>query len=67
LFCAGGYVSGAQIQPRSLITSIYFAFIYVPMILAVLQIILLWLYKLDREYPTIAQELHERGLAGNRS
>ncbi len=64
LLAAGGYISGAQVQPRSLITSIYFAFIYVPMILAVLQIVLLWFYKLDKEYPKIAQELHERTLAG---
>ncbi|MCG7378758.1 MFS transporter [Paenibacillus sp. ACRSA] len=55
----GGYVGGQISISATALSSIEFLFIYVPFILCVLQFIVLWFYKLDREYPKILRELQE--------
>ncbi|MEJ8305226.1 MFS transporter [Saccharibacillus sacchari] len=59
LLALGGYVGGQASISASASGSIEFVFIYVPFILCILQFIVLWFYKLDREYPKILQELQE--------
>ena len=56
----GGYIGGAAEQSASAITTITALFIYVPLVFAAIQILLLSFYKLDKEYPTILKELQER-------
>lgn len=58
----GGYVSGGDItvQPDSVFTVINFLFIFLPVILAVIVIIMLRFYKLDDEYADIMKDLAER-------
>jgi len=34
--------------------------IYLPLVLAIFQVILMWMYKLDQQYPRILAELNER-------
>ncbi len=59
LLALGGYVGGQASISASASSSIEFVFIYVPFILCILQFVVLWFYKLDREYPKILQELQE--------
>ncbi|MFJ5625520.1 MFS transporter [Peribacillus loiseleuriae] len=56
----GNYIGGAATQPDSAIFSINFAFIILPIVLTILQMILLGFYKLDKEYPQIVKDLQER-------
>lgn len=55
---AAGFVSGGSApQSETVIRTIEFLFIFFPLILAVLNLILLWFYKLDRFYHQVAQDL----------
>jgi len=56
----GGYVGGAAKQSDAALLSINALFIYIPLILAVLQLAIMIFYKLDREYPAIMKELQNR-------
>lgn len=56
----GNYIGGAAAQSDSAIFSIKLAFIILPIVLIILQMILLGFYKLDREYPQIVKDLQER-------
>lgn len=56
----GGYVGGAAEQSASAMTTLTALFVYAPLVLAVIQIIFLWFYKLDKEYPKILEDLQER-------
>ncbi len=56
----GGYVGGAATQSPSAQYAIRSLFLYIPIGLLVLQLILLWAYKLDQEYPAIMAELQKR-------
>ncbi|MDQ0859996.1 MFS transporter [Bacillus sp. V2I10] len=56
----GGYMGGEAVQTDSALFSIYVLFIYLPILISVIQIMLLGLYKLDKQYPQIVKELHER-------
>lgn len=56
----GGYIGGAVVQTTSAQFAVKSLFLYVPLVLLVLQLILLWAYKLDQEYPTIIAELQQR-------
>jgi GPH family glycoside/pentoside/hexuronide:cation symporter len=60
VLAAGGYVGGAAVQSASAISSIKALFIFIPIAVLVIQILILIPYKLDREYPTILKELQER-------
>ncbi|OCT15733.1 sodium:melibiose symporter [Paenibacillus pectinilyticus] len=55
----GGYVGGQDTVSLSVQHAIQFLFIYLPMIIAVVQLIILWFYKLDQKYPQIMKELNE--------
>ncbi|MDT8861816.1 MFS transporter [Alkalihalobacillus sp. MEB130] len=57
---AGGYIGGQAEQTQSALFSIEFLFIYLPVIFAFITILLLWFYKLDKEYPQILKALQER-------
>ena len=56
----GGYVGGLSVQSESALQAIKFAYIYLPIILTVLQIVLLSFYKLDKEYSGILADLKVR-------
>jgi len=60
ILAAGGYVGSAQVQSASAIFAIKSLYIYLPIIITGIQIAILFLYKLDKEYPSILQELKER-------
>jgi len=62
VLATGGYVGGAATQSAAAIGSIKTLFLYIPAIITVFQFVLLWLYKLDKEYPKIVEELHQRSL-----
>ncbi|RYM02192.1 MFS transporter [Sporolactobacillus sp. THM7-7] len=53
----GGYVGGQSTVSTLANFSIQFMFIYLPVIFCLVQIALLWFYKLDRQYPDIIKEL----------
>jgi len=57
---AGKYVANAVNQAPTAIASIQMCFIYIPAILAVIILVLLWFFDLDRIYPKVARELRER-------
>lgn len=59
LLAWGGYVGGLDAITDSAKSSIVFMFIYLPIIAALIQLIILWFYKLDKKYPQIVQELNE--------
>ncbi|SFD36445.1 MFS transporter [Clostridium uliginosum] len=54
------YNGEAMVQPHSAITTINILFTWLPMILAVVQIILLKFYKLDKLYTKIISDLEKR-------
>lgn len=60
LLAYGGYVGALEVQGDSAVTMIMVLNIHLPFVLTVLQALLLWMYKLDREYPTILKELAAR-------
>ncbi|MBU3184555.1 MFS transporter [Clostridium estertheticum] len=60
ILSAGGYVASSNVQSASAIFAIKSLYIYLPMILTVIQIAILLLYKLDKEYPSILQDLIDR-------
>lgn len=55
-----GYVGGQDIQNPNVLLSIKALFIYLPLLMYVVQIILLSFHKLDKNYPKIYQELQAR-------
>ncbi|MEQ7807733.1 MFS transporter [Priestia aryabhattai] len=58
----GNYIGGVTIQSSSALLSIKIAFIVIPILLTILQIILLAFYKLDKEYPKIVDDLKTRSI-----
>ncbi|WP_368505446.1 MFS transporter [Alkalihalophilus sp. As8PL] len=60
LLAFGGYVGAANEQSTMAITMILTLNIYLPLALCFLQVFLLWMYKLDRNYPIILAELEQR-------
>ncbi len=60
ILAVGGYIGGQATQSTSAIGAIKFSFVYAPIILGVIMLILLFMYKLDTEYPKILAELKER-------
>jgi GPH family glycoside/pentoside/hexuronide:cation symporter len=59
----GGYVSGAAVQPASAMLAIKVMFLHLPMVLLLIVGLILWVYKLDKEYPSIVADLKLRRLA----
>lgn len=56
----GGYVGEKSVQSDSALFSINSIFIYLPLVLFIVQIIMMIFYNLDKLYPTITKELKER-------
>lgn len=56
----GGYMGSADVQTASALNAIKFLSIYMPIGLAVIQIVILLFYKLDKEFPSILEDLHKR-------
>lgn len=56
----GGYVGGLTEQSDSAISMITFLFVWIPAIIAVIQLVILVFYKLDKQYPQILADLHAR-------
>lgn len=55
---AAGFVSGGNVpQSETVIKTIEFMFIVFPLLLAALNLVLLWFYKLDSIYQRVAQDL----------
>lgn len=58
---AWGHYNGAlSAQPSSAMNSIYQLFIYIPIVIYILQIVLLLMYNLDKKYPAIMRDLADR-------
>ena len=60
ILAAGRYVAGVVNQASTAVTAIQTCFIYLPALLAILTVVLLWFFDLDSIYPKIIRELHER-------
>ncbi|WP_059105904.1 MFS transporter [Shouchella shacheensis] len=60
LLAFGGYVGASPAQSAMAIDMIIVLNIYLPLLLAILQTILLWMYRLDQQYTTIVLELKRR-------
>lgn len=56
----GGYVGTSDTQSDLAIVSIKVCFIYLPILITILQIIIMSFYKLDEEYDTILNELNDK-------
>ncbi|WP_066190843.1 MFS transporter [Gracilibacillus timonensis] len=56
----GGYIGGQEMQADSALFAINSLFIYLPIITYVILFVLLYFYKLDKEYPKIFKELQMR-------
>ena len=56
----GGYVGTSATQSDLAIVSIKVCFIYLPIFITILQIIIMSFYKLDKEYSTILNELNTK-------
>lgn len=54
---ASGYVGGQEMQSAESVTMISNLFIWVPTIVSVLMAVLLYFFKLDKQYPQILEEL----------
>lgn len=53
----GGYVGGQEQISDSARSSILFMYIYLPMIISALMVVILYFYKLDKQFPQIVKEL----------
>lgn len=56
----GGFVGGQAVQTESAIATMKICMIGAPIVIAVVLIIALYFYKLDKIYPTVMKELEER-------
>jgi GPH family glycoside/pentoside/hexuronide:cation symporter len=57
MLSAAGFVSGGGVQPASALQMIQFLFIAFPLVLALLNMALLYFYRLDDIYPQVAADL----------
>lgn len=57
---AAGYIGGQAEQGAGVLNSIQFVFTYLPILFSIITLIILYFYKLDKEYPFILKELNER-------
>ncbi|MGF7032225.1 GPH family glycoside/pentoside/hexuronide:cation symporter [Paenibacillus mucilaginosus] len=54
----GGYVGGQEVQNDTTIAALQFLFIYLPVILCAVGLVILWFYKLDQKYQQIIDDLN---------
>ncbi|MDQ0351953.1 GPH family glycoside/pentoside/hexuronide:cation symporter [Alkalibacillus filiformis] len=55
-----GYIGTADAQPQIALNMIITLNIYIPLVLAIVQIVLMLFYRLDREYPKVVEELKRK-------
>ena len=55
-----GYKNGAELQSSSVLLGIKVMFLHMPLAVLIVAGFLIWIYKLDQQYPTIAAELRLR-------
>ncbi len=55
-----GYIGGAAMQTAGALTGIKAVFLWVPIPMMIIQLLLLWIYRLDKQYPEIVAELKQR-------
>ncbi|MFC3927756.1 MFS transporter [Streptococcus caprae] len=60
VMAAGGYDGSAAVQSASAISSVNVAYIYIPLAITIVSLVILWFYKLDNEYPSIIKDLEAR-------
>ncbi len=60
---ASGYIAGAAEQSESALQVTRFMYLYAPIFLLTICIVILFFYKLDKEYPGIMADLNARGSA----
>ncbi|MBE5997660.1 MAG: MFS transporter [Lachnospiraceae bacterium] len=60
ILSSAGYDGALAVQPASALTSINFLFVYVPLIIYIIQLILSLIYKLDNQMPQILKDLDVR-------
>lgn len=63
ILAIGGYVGTAAVQSASAITAIKVSYIYVPIVLTAVQIIVLMFYQLDKEYDSILEDIKKRRIS----
>lgn len=63
ILAVGGYVGTAAVQSASAITAIKVSYIYVSIVLTVVQIIVLMFYQLDKEYDSILEDIKKRRIS----
>lgn len=56
----GHYSETTVAQPQSAITAIYALFIYIPILIFIIQLIFLYFYKMDKVYPRVMADLRVR-------
>lgn len=56
----GKYDGLANVQPNSAIVAINIVYIYIPIVISIIVLIMLNFYKLDKEYPKIVEDLKKR-------
>ena len=59
ILALGGYAEGAITQNSGAIMSIEALFIYIPVVITVLQVLIMIFYKLDKEYDSVVEDLNE--------
>src|SRR5690625_1684010 len=59
LLSTSGYIGTATTQTDVTLNMIIFMFIYIPIIVGIIAIVILYFYKLDKEYPQIIADLEE--------
>jgi GPH family glycoside/pentoside/hexuronide:cation symporter len=59
----GKFDADIAVQETPAMNSIIAVFVYIPILIQVLAIILLWVYKLDSEMPKITDELKQKHAA----
>jgi len=60
LLAFGGYIGEISEQTVLADSMIIWLNVHIPIIIAVIQVIILWFFKLDNEYEHIVQELRHR-------
>ena len=63
ILAVGGYVGTAATQSASAISAIKVSYIYVPIILTAVQMVVLAFYHLDKEYNSILEDIKKRRIS----
>lgn len=64
ILAAAGYKGTLAVQTQSSLDAIYWVYVFLPIALAIVQVVFCLLYKLDKMLPVITEELKEREARG---